>query len=116
MGNRKQEVIRFNNFINEELEQTIENMEGTTNAYTKYKAKVMSMADEKDINKSQEDFEAFIDSLPDEEKSATDMLRSLFSSEMMQISIKKLEDDKKRIEEQIKNRLEELKNIQSKLK
>ncbi len=113
----KKEVKKFNEFfLNEELEETTEHMENTAQTYSKYKNKVVNSIDPEDIQASQENFEKFISNLPEEEKSASDMLRALFSSEMIKISIEKLESDKKRIEEQISNRIEELKSLQANMK
>lgn len=118
--NKDKEVIKFETFINEELgdsqeSQTVNMMANTADVYQKYKNKVVASVDKTDVQKSEEEFNKFIDGLPDNEKEASDMLRSLFSSEMMKVSIEKLQQDKKAIEEQISARIKELKDIQSNL-
>lgn len=113
----KNEVKKFNEFfLNEELEDTTQHMQDTSQAYAKYKNKVMNSIDPEDIQGSQEKFEDFISKLPEDEKAASDMLRALFSSEMIKVSIEKLQNDKKKIEEQISTRMEELKTLQANLK
>ena len=111
------DVKKFKEFLlNEELEETTKNMQDTAQVYSKYKNRVVNTIDSEDIQGSQEKFEKFLDSLPDNERDASDMLRTLFSSEMLKYAIEKLENDKKKIEEQIQNRMDELKNMQSNLK
>ena len=109
------EVKKFDAFINEDLEQTTDVMANTVNVYNKYKSKVVSTIDSEDLTKSEEDFSKFIDGLPDNEKEASDMLRSLFSSEAMKVKIEQLEKQKVQIEEQIASRIKELRDIQSNL-
>ena len=109
------EVKKFDDFLNEELEQTTQAMANTANVYKKYKNRVIAGIDKDDIEKTEEEFNTFIDGLPDNEKEASDMLRSLYSSEMIKVSIDKLQEDKKVIEEQINARIKELKDIQSNL-
>jgi hypothetical protein len=112
---KSNEVKKFDAFINEDLEQTTDMMSNTVNVYNKYKSKVVSSIDKEDLSKSEEDFNNFIASLPENEREASDMLRSLFSSEAMKIKIDGLEEQKKQIEEQIASRIKELKDIQSNL-
>jgi hypothetical protein len=115
MSISKNEVKKFIQFINEDLEQTTDMMSNSVNVYKKYKNKVVSGINKEDIGKSEEDFNKFIESLPDNEREASDMLRSLFTSEAMKIKIESLEKQKIEIEEQISVRIKELKDIQSNL-
>lgn len=109
-------VKNYNKFINEDLEQSIDSMDKTVQTYNKYKGRVTSLVNKDDVAKSEDNFAKFIESLPDDEKSSVDMLRTLFSSEMMALKIKSLEEQKKKIEEQIQQRLKELNEIKSKLR
>ena len=112
---KSNEVKKFDAFINEDLEQTTDAMANTVQVYNKYKSKVVSTIDSEDLAKSEEDFSKFIEGLPDNEKEASDMLRSLFSSEAMKVKIEQLEKQKVQIEEQIASRIKELRDIQSNL-
>jgi hypothetical protein len=109
------EVKKYVDFINEELEETTDMMANTASVYQKYRNKVVSSIDKEDLSKSEDEFNDFISSLPENEREASDMLRSLFSSEAMKIKIDGLEEQKKQIEEQISARIKELKDIQSNL-
>ncbi len=91
-------------------------MDNTVKAYNKYKSQVLGLINPKDMDDSQKKFDALITSLSEQDKGASDMLRSLYSSEAMKIAIDKLKEDKKKIEEQINIRLKELQEIQQKLK
>jgi hypothetical protein len=115
MSGKKKIIKKYEAFLNEELEQTTDMMENTVKVYNKYKGRVVSSIDKEDIQKSEEDFNNFIEGLPDEEKEASDMLRSLFASEVMKLKIDSLEEQKKQIEEQIAERIKELRDIQSNL-
>ena len=103
--------------FNEEndFDQSVNTMKNTSEVYTKYKQKVTNMINSEDLNKSTEDFNNFIESLSEEEKTASDLLRSYFNSEMMRAKIEELEANRKAIEEEIAKRIEELKQMQSNL-
>jgi len=108
------EIKKWNKF-NEDFNKSVETMTDTTNVYNKYKSKVTSMVNSEDLNASAENFDKFVSSLNDQEREASDLLRTLFNSEMIKAKIDLLEQNKKDIEEEIKNRMEELKAIQSTL-
>lgn len=103
------------NAFNEDFDQSIDTMKNTTVVYNKYKNKVNTIIQAEDLNKSAEDFNKFIESLSDEEREASDLLRSFFNSEMIKEKIELLEQNKQDIEEEIKSRIEELKAIQNSL-
>ena len=103
------------NAFNENFDQSIDTMKNTTVVYNKYKNKINTIIQAEDLNKSAEDFNKFIESLSDEEKEASDLLRSYFNSEMIKEKIELLEQNKQDIEKEIKSRIEELKAIQNSL-
>lgn len=115
MNKKSNEVKKFDVFINEDLEQTTDAMANTVEVYNKYKSRVLSSINKDDLAKTEEDFNNFIEGLPDNEKGASDMLRSLYSSEIIKVNIEKLQEDKVKIEEQIATRIKELRDIQSNL-
>ena len=119
MGNN---IKKFNDFkINEEVDGnsefdvSVNTMKNTTDVYNKYKGKINSFIKSEDLNKSSEDFNKFIENLNDEEAEASDLLRSLFNSEMLKEKIQLLEQNKKQIEEELKSRIEQLKQMQNNL-
>lgn len=105
----------FDEFINEELEPTIKVMQDTTAIYNKYKSKVKSFIKTDDIQGSQATFTKFIESLKEDEKGASDMLRSYFSMELLVVKINQLKNDKVQIDKEIQERIKELNTIKSKL-
>ena len=101
--------------FNEDFNQSVDTMKNTTATYSKYKGRISTMVNSEDLEKSSEDFENFIQRLPDAEKESADLLRSLFNSEMMKAKIEKLQVDKKAIEEELGARIKELQDMQSNL-
>ena len=108
------EIKKWKKF-NEDFNTSVETMSNTTVVYNKYKGKVSTMVKSEDLNKSAEEFDKFINGLNDQEKEASDLLRTAFNAEMIKAKIDLLEQNKKDIEEEIKNRMEELKSIQGSL-
>lgn len=108
------EIKKWKTF-NEDFEQSVDTMSNTTAVYNKYKGKVSTMVNSEDLNKSAEEFDKFVNGLNDQEREASDLLRTGFNSEMIKAKIELLEQNKKDIEEEIKNRMEELKAIQGSL-
>lgn len=107
-------IKKFYDFISEDV--NTDTMKKNISVYNRYKGRVSSMVKKDDIEKSNEDFEKLISSLREDEKGATDLLRTLFSAEKLKVRIEKLNDDKKDIDEQIRMRQAELRDIQSKIK
>lgn len=107
-------ITDFNKFLNEDV--ITDKMRDTTSAYNKYKSRVKSFIKEDDMEKSREDFEKFLANLPENEKSASDMLRSAYSVEQMILQIDKLQQNKKEIEQQILDRTKELNDLKNKIK
>ena len=120
-------VIKFNNFnvINEAdaspvntttVDTSTEQMKLTTTVYNKYKNRVVAMftnvKEGTDINKT---FQDFISTLPDSEKEASDLLRTLFETEKIKYDIKNLETQKKTIQDQIDDRMKKLTDIKSEM-
>jgi septin family protein len=101
-------IKKWNDYLNEDFDQSLDNMKNTTAVYNKYKNRVVSTIDKENLDESSENFEKFIDGLPDNEKEASDLLRSLFNSES-------LETQKQQIQEELQARIKELKDIQSNL-
>jgi hypothetical protein len=87
-------IKKWNDYLNEDFDQSLDNMKNTTAVYNKYKNRVVSTIDKENLDESSENFEKFIDGLPDNEKEASDLLRSLFNSEMMKLKIESLETQK----------------------
>lgn len=108
-------IKNWNDYLKEDLDQSLDSMKNTTNVYNKYKNRVVSTIDKENLDESSENFENFIDGLSDDEKEASDLLRSLFNSEMMKLKIENLEEQKKQIQEELNSRMKELKDIQSNL-
>jgi hypothetical protein len=119
----KNTVLKYTDFLKEDATTDSDSNSGALqaniNTYNKYKSKITSMfsnatpeAGEK-INK---DFNTFIENLPEAEKGGSDMLRALFSSEKIKYDITGLENQKKVIEEQIQQRMDDLKKISANLK
>ncbi len=123
---KEKEVKKFADYIKEATETTtttttdanVNAMQSNTVAYNKYKSRVVSMfngAKPEDVAKISESFENFINGLPEAEKGASDMLRALFSTEKIKLTIKGLEDQKKVIENEIAERMKDLKQISDNL-
>ncbi len=94
-------------------------IQNSAGVYTKYKNRVMSMfngATPETMPKISTDFENFINGLPEPEKAASAMLRSLFASEKMKIDIKSLEAQKQNIDAQLQQNMKDLKQIMDNLK
>lgn len=116
----KNEVKKYSDYIKEAVgdenpvDANIQALQNNTATYKKYQNQVVSMfnnAKPEDMDKITKDFENFINGLSDAEKGASDMLRALFSSEKIKLAIKGLEEDKKVIDQEIQNRMKELKQI-----
>lgn len=120
-------VIKFNNFntINEAdvpgtqttpVNNSMEQMKLTTTVYNKYKNRVVAMftnvKEGSDVNKT---FQDFISALPDTEKEASDLLRTLFETEKIKYDIQNLETQKKTIQDQIDDRMKKLTDIKSEM-
>ncbi len=120
----KNEVKKYGDYIKEATEigtdSNVNAMSANVVAYNKHKSKVTNMFTNvktaEDMEKLTTEFENFINSLPENEKGASDMLRTLYSSEKIKIDIKNLELQKKSIEEQILSRMDELKKMSNNLK
>lgn len=85
--------------------------------YNKYKTKIIAMFSDKtkDATIISTDFDKFINNLPEPEKGASDLLRSLFQSEKIKLDISTLETKKKDIESQLNQRMTELKEIMARI-
>ena len=130
MGNK--EVKKFNQFIKEATDTTgstiatptatdtnITSMQNNVATYNKYKSRITSMFNgvkPEDMEKVSKDFENFINGLSDSEKGASDTLRTLFSSEKIKVDIKGLEAQKILIDQQIEQRMKDLKQISDNLR
>jgi hypothetical protein len=122
----KNDVKKYGDYVKEATETGTGAMDSNVNAmsasvvaYNKHKSKVTNMFNNvksEDMEKLSTDFENFIKGLPENEKGASDMLRTLYSSEKIKVDIKNLETQKKSIEEQILSRMDELKKISNNLK
>ncbi len=126
----KNEIKKFWDFIKEATDATttattpttdnnITSLQNNVAAYKKYSGRVIAMfnnAKAEDMEKIAKSFEDFIKSLPDTEKGASDMLRSLYASEKIKLDIKNFEDQKIVIDQQIQQRMKELKEITDNLK
>lgn len=119
---KEKEVKKFADYIKEATDTTtdanVNAMQNNTVAYNKYKSRVTSMfngAKPEDMGKISESFENFINGLPEAEKGASDMLRALFSSEKIKLTIQGLQDQKKVIEDEINQRMKDLKQISDNL-
>ncbi len=113
-------VKKYSDFLKEAADDVSSNdanlksLQNNTATYKKYQNKIVSMfsnAKSEDMEKINKDFENFINGLSDSEKGASDMLRALFSSEKIKMSIKGLEEQKKNIDLEIQERIKELKQI-----
>ncbi len=113
-------VKKYSDFLKEAVDDVSSNdanlksLQNNTATYKKYQNKIVSMfsnAKSEDMEKINKDFENFINGLSDSEKGASDMLRALFSSEKIKMSIKGLEEQKKNIDLEIQERIKELKQI-----
>lgn len=114
----KTNIKKFNDFKINEADTNKDILQNTANIYNKYKSKIVSMFSnikEENLSKVSEDFEKFISSLPEAEKNASDLLRTLFSAEKMKYEIKSLETRKKDIDLQIQQRVKDLKQISDNL-
>lgn len=122
----KNKVKKYSNYIKEATTNTsvtstntnTESLQNNTSIYKKYQSKVISMfnnAKPEDMEKISKNFENFINGLSDVEKGASDMLRTLFSSEKIKLNIKSLEADKIAIQKEIETRMSELKQITNNL-
>ena len=122
----KNEVKKFKDFLKEDATvngNTVDNnvgaLQANVNTYNKYKSKITSMfsnAKPEDAEKINKDFDTFIQNLPEVEKGGSDMLRTLFSSEKIKYDITGLENQKKVIEQQIQQRMDDLKKLSANLK
>lgn len=103
--------------LKEEVDTNTESIKNNMLTYNKYKSKIISMFTDKtkDVNVITTDFDKFINNLPETEKGASDLLRSLFQSEKIKKDITNLETKKKDIETQLNQRMTELKEIMSRL-
>ena len=108
-------IKKYNDYLNEDFDQSVENMKSSSDVYNKYKNRVSTMINPESSEESSDEFEKFLETLPDDEKEASDLLRSLFNSEMMAVKIELLEKQKKDIEEELKQRIDDLKELQNRL-
>ena len=109
------EIKNYSDYIKEDLDTSVDKMKSASDTYNRYKSRVVSIVNQDDLEKASEDFNSFIDSLNDDEKNASDLLRSLYSTEILSKKIENLEMKKQEIEEEIKLRSDELKEMQDKL-
>ena len=114
-------IKTFIDYIKEDTtgDGNIDALQNNTNAYNKYKSKIVGMftnAKTEDMEKINKDFDTFIEGLPENEKGASDMIRALFSSEKIKLEIKNYEAQKIAIEEQIKQRMTSLEELSKNLK
>lgn len=122
----KNDVKKYGDFIKEATTDTNTNGDANVNAlqnnvvvYNKYKNNITSMfnnAKAEDSQKISTNFENFINGLSETEKGASDMLRTLFSSEKIKLDIKGLEEQKVTIDQQIQQRMKDLKQMSDNLK
>lgn len=113
------DIKKFAEYIKEEIDTNVNVMKNNVDTYSKYKSKVttfFSNAKAEDMEKIGADFDTFINSLPDNEKGASDMLRTLYSSEKIKFDIKSLETKKQEIDTQIQQRMKELQEISNNIK
>lgn len=112
-------IIKFDDYVNEAEDVNKTSIQNNTVVYNKYKNNVISIFNNKkpeDADKINEEFEKFITGLPENEKGASDLLRTLFSSEKLKFDIKGLEIKKKEIDEQITQRMNDLRQISANIK
>jgi hypothetical protein len=110
----RNKIKTYSEFINEDINTDISN---TTNAYNKYKSRVISIANDKTKQSDVKDknLSDFIAALPENEKGAGDLLRILYSSEKLRLSIEEMKLKKVEIEKEINLRTKELSDMKNKL-
>lgn len=112
-------IKNFKDYITEATNDNTDAIKFNAVVYNKYKTRVVSMfnnAKPEDIDKITESFENFINGLPENEKGSSDLLRTLFSSEKLKFDIKALQIKKTEIDEQIQQRMKDLKQISDNLR
>lgn len=110
----RNKIKTYSEFVNEDINTDIS---GASTAYNKYKSRVISIANDKTKESAIKDknLSDFIAALPEAEKGAADLLRILYSSEKMRLSIEEMKLKKVELEKEIELRSKELNDLKTKL-